>query len=221
MEIEILKISLNVESFLSKNDIDKIRGYLGRLFWEDAWVHQHRPDGSFIYTYPRVQYKIIKGACILIGFNEGTEIIKKTFFDLSALDIGGNWKEITSKSLESYKANFRVTDQKLYYSFISPWLALNEKNYEEYHKYGTWSKRELLLQKILIGNIISIAKSLKYSISKPIQVELKNIKEVPTKLKQIPMLGFYGQFYVNFEIPDYLGIGKSVSRGFGTIVKCS
>ena len=31
------------------------------------------------------------------------------------------------------------------------------------------------------------------------------------------MLGFLGTFSVNFEIPDYWGIGKSVSRGFGTI----
>ncbi|MGC9043447.1 MAG: CRISPR-associated endonuclease Cas6 [Myxococcota bacterium] len=52
-----------------------------------------------------------------------------------------------------------------------------------------------------------------------IKVEIKNIKEVPTKLKGTPMLGFLGTFSVNFEIPDYWGIGKSVSRGFGTIKK--
>ena len=33
------------------------------------------------------------------------------------------------------------------------------------------------------------------------------------------MLGFLGTFFVNFSIPDYWGLGKSVSRGFGTIVK--
>jgi hypothetical protein len=27
------------------------------------------------------------------------------------------------------------------------------------------------------------------------------------------MLGFFGTFSVNFEIPDYRGIGKSVSSG--------
>ena len=31
------------------------------------------------------------------------------------------------------------------------------------------------------------------------------------------MLDFLGTFSVNFEIPDYWGIGKSVSKGFGTI----
>ncbi len=33
------------------------------------------------------------------------------------------------------------------------------------------------------------------------------------------MTGFMGTFSVNFEIPDYWGIGKSVSRGFGTVVR--
>ncbi|MBI5213054.1 MAG: hypothetical protein HY957_06735 [Nitrospirae bacterium] len=31
------------------------------------------------------------------------------------------------------------------------------------------------------------------------------------------MFGFLGSFSVNFDIPDYWGIGRSVSRGFGTI----
>ncbi len=33
------------------------------------------------------------------------------------------------------------------------------------------------------------------------------------------MLGFLGTFSVNFEIPNYWGIGKSVSRGFGTVIR--
>jgi hypothetical protein len=33
------------------------------------------------------------------------------------------------------------------------------------------------------------------------------------------MLGFIGTFSVNFQIPDYWGIGKSVSKGFGTAVR--
>ncbi len=43
------------------------------------------------------------------------------------------------------------------------------------------------------------------------------MKEVSTSLKGTPMLGFLGTFSVNFAIPDYWGIGKSVSRGFGTV----
>jgi len=43
--------------------------------------------------------------------------------------------------------------------------------------------------------------------------------EEPAKVlsKGVPMVGFTGAFSVNFEIPNLLGLGKSVSRGFGTV----
>jgi len=34
-------------------------------------------------------------------------------------------------------------------------------------------------------------------------------------------MGFKGTFSVNFELPDYIGLGKSVSRGFGTVKQAS
>ena len=110
-----------------------------------------------------------------------------------------------------------VTNEPLSYSFLTPWLALNEKNYEKYQRLGSWGKRKELLEKILIGNIISMSKSLGYTVPAPIEARIQHLKEVKTSLKGTPMLGFLGNFSVNFEIPDYWGIGKSVSRGFGTV----
>ena len=74
-----------------------------------------------------------------------------------------------------------------------------------------------MLEKILVGNIISMSKGLRYTVQDPIQANIIKIKEVRTSLKGTPMLGFLGTFSVNFYIPDYWGIGKSVSRGFGTV----
>lgn len=72
---------------------------------------------------------------------------------------------------------------------------------------------------LCIGNIISMSKSLGYTVPAPIEANIHHLKEVKTCLKGTPMLGFIGTFSVNFEIPDYWGIGKSVSKGFGTVVK--
>jgi hypothetical protein len=43
------------------------------------------------------------------------------------------------------------------------------------------------------------------------------IAKPPVRLKGVGMTGYKGMFAVNFELPDYIGLGKSVSRGFGTI----
>ncbi|HGE70416.1 TPA: hypothetical protein ENX78_06255 [Candidatus Poribacteria bacterium] len=220
MDINILKLNLIIESDIKKSDADRIRGYLGNLFWDNPNAHHHKSDGSFIYRYPCVQYKVIDGSCILIGFKEGVDIIKKTFHDLNKINLGGSWCEILSKGLESYKAIFQIASEHLSYSFLTPWLALNEKNYEKYQKLGRWIERKELLESILIGNIISISKSLGYTVDEPITAKIIDMKEVNTRLKGTPMLGFLGTFSVNFEIPDYWGIGKSVSRGFGTIRRC-
>jgi hypothetical protein len=217
MEMNILKLNLTVESDLNKSDAEKIRGYLGNLFWDNPYAHHHNKDGSFIYRYPCVQYKVINGLCLLIGFLEGLDVVKKTFNDLREINLDGRWQEVLSKGLESYFSSFSVTSNQQSYFFLIPWLALNEKNYDKYQRLGSWEKKKELLEKILIGNIISISKSLGYTVPESIKANINNLKEVPTSLKGTPMLGFLGTFSVNFEIPDYWGIGKSVSRGFGTV----
>jgi hypothetical protein len=219
MDIKTVRLSIKLDSRLSQSDAEKIRGYLGNLFWNNPYAHHHKEDGTFIYRYPCVQYKIIDGSCVLIGFNEGLDIAKKTFHDLKVINIDGIWEEILSKGLESYTVSFSTALEQRSYSFLTPWLALNEKNYEKYQRLGSWQKRKELLEKILIGNIISMSKSLGYTVPEPIKASIDNLKEVPTSLKGTPMLGFIGTFSVNFEIPDYWGIGKSVSRGFGTVIK--
>ncbi|MGR3319528.1 MAG: CRISPR-associated endonuclease Cas6 [Candidatus Anammoxibacter sp.] len=60
-----------------------------------------------------------------------------------------------------------------------------------------------------------------YTVQEPIKANIGKLREVRTSLKGTPMLGFIGTFSVNFEIPDYWGIGKSVSRGFGTVKRVS
>ena len=64
-----------------------------------------------------------------------------------------------------------------------------------------------------------MAKSIGYIVDKQIEVTSLMFEERECFLKSTPMLGFLGTFSVNFEIPDYWGIGKSVSRGFGTVIK--
>ena len=217
MNIEILKLTIDIDTKLRPRHAEKIRGYLGNLFWENPYAHNHLENGRFIYRYPCIQYKVLGNMCLLIGFNEGSKIIEKTFHDLKTINLDGTLEDILSKTLESYLSSFSITSDKKKYTYLTPWLALNERNYEKYQRLGTQSERKRLLEKILVGNIISMSKGLSYTVSAPIEANILKIKEVQTSLKGNPMLGFLCTFSVNFEIPDYWGIGKSVSRGFGTV----
>jgi len=196
-----------------------LRGAVSNLYPEERLLHQHRENGKIDYHYPLVQYKIINGECLLVGFKDGAELLANLDLATKTLFLGCENYTILITELEFHHILIKTTGTVQSYSFLTPWLALNEKNYEKYQCLGSWPKKKELLEKILIGNIISMSKSLGYTVPAPIEAKIHHLKEVKTSLKGTPMLGFLGNFSINFEIPDYWGIGKSVSRGFGTVVK--
>ena len=73
-----------------------------------------------------------------------------------------------------------------------------------------------MLSKMLVGNLLSMSKGLGYTVPARIEAET-TLNSIKTKLKRVEVIGFIGSFRTNFEIPDFFGIGKSVSRGFGTV----
>ena len=214
----ILKLKFD-RSLDRKVKTKDLRGAVSNLYPEERLLHQHREDRKIDYHHPLVQYKIINGECLLIGFKDGAELLANLELATKTLFLGCDNYTILTTELEFHHISIRTTKTVQSYSFLTPWLALNENNYEKYQMLGTWVKKKDLLEKILIGNIISMSKSLGYTVPAPIETRIHHLKEVKTSLKGTPMLGFLGKFSVNFEIPDYWGIGKSVSRGFGTVMK--
>jgi len=213
----ILKIK--TEPLLSEHG-NSLRGYIANLFPRYDILHNHKKDGRLLYLYPRVQYRVIEGEGYIIGIEEGVSVIQEIAPLLKVITLKGANYRIIRKQFISEDARFGIVDSSINYSFIKPWLALNEQNYQEYMKSGSRSKREKVLDAVLKGNILSLSKSLGYVVDRQINLTSLNLKAAECFLKSTPMLGFLGTFSVNFEIPDYWGIGKSVSRGFGTIIRC-
>ncbi|MDY6845396.1 MAG: CRISPR-associated endonuclease Cas6 [Thermodesulfobacteriota bacterium] len=215
----ILKLKLNrpINQNVKAKDL---RGAIANLYPEKQLLHQHCENGKIDYHHPLVQYKIINGECLLVGFKDGAELLANLALAAKTLFLGCENYTILTTELEFHNVSIKTTETVQRYSFLTPWLALNEKNYEKYQRFGSWPKRKELLEKVLIGNIISMSKGLGYTVPAPIKVNNLNLKETQTSLKSTLILGFLGTFSINFEIPDYWGIGKSVSRGFGTIRRC-
>jgi uncharacterized protein YbaR (Trm112 family) len=195
-----------------------LRGFILGLLPDNPLLHHHirNPDnkGGFIYIYPRVQYKIIDGIPVVLGVGEAVEVVQ-TISNIKYLDLKGKRYVVINKEFIERSENFGISEYTIAYKFLTPWLALDEESFNRYKRRNRGEK-EKQLESIVVGNIISMSKGLEYVITDKITATV-NVREVPTSLKGTPMLGFLGNFSVNFEIPDYWGIGKSVSRGFGTI----
>jgi len=65
-----------------------------------------------------------------------------------------------------------------------------------------------------------MSKSLKYDVPEQIKCDT-NLRFRKDRLKDVSVMTFTGTFHANFLIPDYLGVGKSVSRGFGAVKQLS
>jgi hypothetical protein len=217
MDVQYIELWLGTAEKLPRSANDKIRGYVGNKFADDSVFHNHDRNGADIYRYPLVQYKVIDGTSLILGIAGGMNALWKIFDEVSMVVLGDYKVEIFDKKSLIKQGLLRTTDNRPSYSFLTPWLALNQKNYEKYVILEAWTKRKAMLESILVGNLISMSKSLGYTVPAPITARLGKMKEVKTSLKGTPMLGFLGEFSVNFDIPDYWGIGKSVSRGFGTV----
>lgn len=213
MKIDICTVKFE-DLELSPRSSEKIRGYIGNKYIENDLFHNHN-DNKFIYRYPLVQYKVIKNKPIIIGLLEGTSAVKKLALIEEELIIDDKKLETYQKEIIDTIDDFGECEDYVSYEFITPWIALSQKNASIY-KDLSQLKREEQLKKILIGNIISMCKGMNYTVKSDLICWL-NLKEKHVNLKGVRHTAFIGEFKVNFKIPDYLGLGKSVSRGFGTI----
>lgn len=219
MMIHQITLQLKTEPPLSEHG-NCLRGYIAGIFPQYEILHNHRSDGSLLYLYPRVQYRVLNGKGCIIGIEEGVGVVREIEPMINHLNLKGKKYSIGQKQLIVENARFGLNDTCITYHFIKPWLALNGQNYQEYRKTGNKRKKDVLLKNILKGNLLSLAKSMGYIVDKQIEIKSLILEERECFLKGTPMLGFLGTFSINFEIPDYWGIGKSVSRGFGTVERC-
>ncbi|MCD5390973.1 hypothetical protein LR007_03825 [candidate division NPL-UPA2 bacterium] len=217
MDLRTMKITFT-DNQLGQGDTPKMRGYIAGVFPQYIELHHHLQKDRLLYRYPHIQYKILSNIPMVIGIDSGVEVLKSIYDKVDKLGIGNEAQVIFEKQITIKSEEFGISNKTRSYSFLTPWLALNEKNYEKYQGFENWEKKKGFLAKILIGNIISMSKGLGYTVSEPIKVNIGYLREVKTSLKGTSMLGFLGTFSVNFQIPDYWGIGKSVSRGFGAVI---
>jgi len=200
-----------------KGKAHELRGYFANKFNDYILLHQHQFD-KVIYQYPRIQFKMIENKPLILGLNEGTDVLVELQNKYEYIRLGENNYQIFEEGLSLKNQPFEATDNVFAYEFITPWFALNQGNYQKFYNLPNKKSRDEFLSKILIGNLISISKSFGYTIPSKLScsVELKIRKG---QMKDIKIMTFIGRFFINFNMPDFIGLGKSVSKGFGTIKK--
>lgn len=206
---------------LQTRDAHKLRGYFGNLFKQHSPIlHNHYEDGRFRYKYPSIQYKIIDNIPTLIGINEGAELLPSLFLKIRELDINGNKFHVNTKNIELKHEEAGYSKSLHEYEFKTLWMSLNQTNYGKYHRLTNENEKQDMLNSILVGHILSFFRNTGIELGQDERLMSRvDVTEKSANFKENKMVAFSGKFIVNALLPNEIGLGKSVSRGFGTIIR--
>ena len=219
-EIQIVTISFP-EIRLQARDAHKLRGYFGSFFKETSpLLHHHLDGGGFRYAYPLVQYKVIDGVPTLLGLGEGAALMVQLFLEVKELNINGLVYPVHAKHIHSERIVIGMSDQLHTYSIETMWIALNQENHTRFLRNDKAEKQDQL-ESIAVRNILSFFSGVDSRLSQEqrIMVKLVGLQLCETNYKNTRIIGFKGNLVTNAILPNFIGIGKSVSRGFGMLRK--
>lgn len=200
-------------------DIPLFRGAVISAAGGDSLLHNHN-DGGFFYRYPIIQYKRVHQKAALFAIEDGIDQVAH-LLNLQKMDLRiGERNECfeVDKVLPSHFI-IQVWETTFDY-YLNNWIALNQENYVRYTECRSVADKALFLQKILTANILSLCKGLGITLEKQVVCEITKLDEPHgIRYKKMKMMGFDVEFTCNVSLPNYIGVGKAVSNGFGTIVR--
>ncbi|GAB4035431.1 CRISPR-associated endonuclease Cas6 [Spirosoma gilvum] len=214
------------EITLNTRDAHKLRGYFGELFREySPLLHNHLKGddelstGSvrFRYAYPLVQYKVLRHIPTLVGLGEGAELLSQLFLQVSELTIDGKQYPVHTKHIRCEQVPIGMADELMHYQFVTLWMALNQDNYRDYRRYSE-AEQSAQLKRVFTSQILATFRTFELWLAphERLLVHL-SLEERATQFKNQRMVAFSGSFLANSILPDGLGLGKGVSRGFGSV----
>lgn len=219
-QVRYLKIRFNQD--ISVRDIPKFRAaIIEKTERVSSLFHNHATDIQVMYRYPLIQYKIIGNKASIICLQSGTDDIHFLLQQQEInLRIGANNLDFEIEDVDLHYDTVEIKEEAHSYT-IRNWLALNQKHYAQWQACGDDEfAQKKLLSRILCGNILSFAKGIEWWIEGRVEVEITKIKAIKTlRFKQNDVLTFTVEFQMNVHLPEFTGLGKGVSIGFGVLEK--
>lgn len=206
---------------LAVNEIPLFRGAVASKVPPELFLfHNHLGESQLRYRYPLIQYKRINGNAAIVCVGEGTETIGEFFSQGNfTFELGRRTAEMEVENIVANRTLIQAWDTEFKYS-IRKWLPLSSENYAKYRTLDGVVAQCAFLQDILTGNILSLCKGLGIAMENRIQCVITNMMDTRTYMhKGVKMMGFDLEFKSNVSLPNYIGLGKGVSVGFGTVMK--
>lgn len=203
---------------LAARDAHKLRGYFGALFQEySPLLHNHLEGGELRYAYPLVQYKVIDGVPVLVGVGEGATLLVELFMQVQELVIDERTFPLYQKDLRCEEAEAGYSADLHDYRFRTLYFPLNQENYAGWLSENEAERRKHL-DALLRNHILAAFKGMGVWLEPEQRIMVQSrLVQKSTQFKNQTMIAFSGSFTTNAVLPKWVGVGKSVSRGFGAV----
>ncbi len=213
-------LSVQFDTPLEPWELAAFRGAVARKAGiEHELFHNHNnTDGGFHYRHPLIQYKQEHGKPMLVCLNEGIEELQHFFSQPDwTLRLNGKTTPVRIAKLDVKQLELTTSTHTRRYH-IRNWIALNDDNYPLYHQQNTLLEKIFFLQNILKNQIVDLLHQLNVEPEIQVQVHISNLKtENWVTYKHVKMRAFSLEFSSNVLLPDYLGLGKGCSVGWGVV----
>lgn len=210
--------------FQNELPVSKLEFFRGAIIHalkdKDILFHNHLDKEGFRYAYPMIQYKTIHKKAAILCIESGTEAVGKLFLDSDLiLNISGKEEAFVVDNITAYKYLIQIWETRFVYR-IRRWLALNQENYERFQQLESVAEKSAFLENILKANILSFAKGLNVFFDRQVECKITRLGD-PAIIwyKGVKMTVFDAEFITNVSIPDYVGLGKGASLGYGVTVR--
>ena len=216
-KIKFLKIQFT--DTLQPWEIPAFRGAVAeKVGQQHHWFHNHQQQTGYFYRYPKIQYKCAGHHPMMLCLHEGVEEIHKLFEEADwSLHLRKRDLEMRIHRLDLHEFEMKLLEQPQSYH-IHRWIALNEKNYDEYQQITRLTDKITFLEGKLAAQIINFAKSIAWQIPQRFEVHIKELSSPHwVKVKDTRMMAFDACFATKIFLPDYLGLGRKVSVGYGVV----
>lgn len=215
-KLKFLRIAFAPE--ISAQELPLFRGaVIDAVKRENILFHNHQEEG-FRYAYPLIQYKRQHHKPVLICLDEGADAIHLLFQQrVRQLRLGQRHIDLEIEAINLREFTLQVWDRPFRYR-IHHWLALHGPVYQDYRAMTQESERLRLLESILRGNILSMAKGLGWFIERKVEVNIhRHMGTQVVNFKDTQMSAFDVEFSCNVLLPGGIGLGKGVALGYGVV----
>jgi hypothetical protein len=217
-------LNVSFDTHLQPWELPQFRGAVARkVGLEHEWFHNHNNEtGGYHHRYPLIQYKLDtqkdKMRPMLLCLDRGIEEAHHFFSQPDwGLRIGEHDHAMRIAQLDVRQHNLQMVERPLPYR-IHKWKPFNTENFMHWRSLRGVAEQFDFLERLMTAHIIAFASGVGWQIPGHFEVKITNLlKKEEISQQGIRSQAFTLEFDTQLSLPDYVGLGKQVSFGFGVL----